>query len=201
MPSDEDVQRAQDLVCREGLKHLASACLNIERVKATLPSKRGQGFTIVSDAENAVQLQSLAVHLGQASLTLFDGSKSRPKEPPLAAKLRRQRVAKIAEFVSGIDIEPLNDREVRNRLIHVDEYMIMAALRDESWLIDISLSHREIFNAPGGMNYCRVYVFSEDKLLHLGAELDVGAAYDAGMAVLERFGWKLNREPDIPSSN
>jgi len=192
--SEEHIEQAQSRLLDEGLEHLSSACLNIERVRARAPDL-SKGFTTVSDAAMSAALQHLAIHLGQASLTLFDCSERRRSEDKCAYELRKSRAMTIAEFLADIDLSPLSDRRVRNRLIHVDEYMgSCGAMGEGVWLSNISLSHREAVKSKLPMHYCRVYIFAEDRLLHLGAEMDVKAAYDAGMTVLGRFGWELNRD-------
>jgi hypothetical protein len=142
--------------------------------------ERGPGY-FVNDGEMINALRRLVTNFGLASTILFDDGPKRTSENAGVYALRRDRVARVGALTSSIDTGIFAQRSIRNKFAHIDEYLAKAALRnDAGWLLNIGISHRDLVTGENGrLNYCRVYVFEEDKLLHLGEEFDVKEAYRA----------------------
>jgi hypothetical protein len=63
----------------------------------------------------------------------------------------------------------------------------------------VGLSHREAVSSATGFIFIRVYVFSDDTLLHLGKEFDVKRLYEASLLMADRVLKNLARSPTTPA--
>lgn len=180
----EDARRR---LLREGRNALAEATLAIEYIwsRRVPPDPDGGGY-LVSDGDMVTALRTLVMSFGLASTILFDGGARRRSENAGMFALRHDRVEHVRQLTADIDTAIFDQRSIRNKFAHVDEYLAKLLLRGPAnWIVDLGLSRREMirFNDAGG-NYCRVYIFDEERLLHLGEEFDVRQAYEAMTAVL-----------------
>jgi hypothetical protein len=48
--------------------------------------------------------------------------------------------------------------------------------------------------------HCRTYIFGEEKLLHLGAELDIRKVHSEALAILNAFGFEKTAKPAVELS-
>jgi hypothetical protein len=189
MPLSETVlDRAFGFLVDEG----AIALQQVVRATEYIWSRRrqdgppaGPGY-FVNDGQMINALRLLVTNFGLASTLLFDNGSRRSSESAGMFEIRMDRVTRVAALTSGFDSSIFSQRSIRNKFAHVDEHMAKALVRDDAgWLLNIGLSHRALVKGENDqLNYCRVYIFDEDKLLHLQEEFDVRRAYNASRQVL-----------------
>lgn len=172
------LDRSFSFLVDEGAIALHQVRRAIEYIWAQRRPERGVGY-FINDGEMINALRRLATNFGLSSMLLFDDGPKRSSENSQVFELRKDRIDRVRTLTSGIDTSIFAQRSLRNKFAHIDEYMEKAFLRnDAGWLINYGVSHRDLVKGENGkLNYCRVYIFEEDKLLHLGEEFDVKEAY------------------------
>lgn|GEM_PF-3501820 len=177
------------VLVKDGLIALQRTVDHIRELRQLRPPAPPTGGIILADPQIPQLLNDLCTQLGQACLLLFNDGPDRNAESKSDGQMRRERAATIRNACHGIDTAPLTDRKTRNRLVHVDEYLLKQSRAHQgSWLVDMAISSRSfIVTLPGESAYCRVYVSDEDKIYHLGSELDLAAVETAANEVLDCF--------------
>jgi hypothetical protein len=177
------------VLIKDGLIALRNTVAHIDELRRLRPPAQAIGGAILTDPRIPLLLHDLCSQLGQACQLIFDTGPNRGKELPADGEARRERAAFVRNACSGIDIGSLTDRRARNLLVHIDEHLLKQGRAHKGdWLVDMAISSRALMTTPdGGFAYCRVYVSDEDKLYHLGSELNLAAVEMAAIKVLERF--------------
>lgn len=176
------------MIVREGLAALAAAVATIDRLEALLPEMPADGYVIVSDPELPEVLLLACIYIGTAWKALFDAGVGETENWLKRAKKARHDW--VAGLLAGIDISPLSGLDIRNKMVHVEDHMLKVERRVQGpWTMSLGLSHREAFNTSADlqMKYCRVFIFSEGVLLHLGSEFNLYQYRDTAKAVIERL--------------
>ena len=176
------------MIVEEGLNALVAAVATIDRLEALLPEMPADGYVIVSDPELPEVLLLACIYIGTAWKALFDAGVGETESWLRRAK--RARYDWVAGLLTGIDISPLSGLDIRNKMVHVEDHMLKVERRVQGpWTMSLGLSHREAFNASADlqMKYCRVFIFSEGVLLHLGSEFNLYQYRDTAKAVIERL--------------
>ena len=176
---DRDISNTQNVILSQGSSALRTTVQKIDDLHSLVPP----------DAENAVFfdvrippiLQDLCYHAGLASTILFNNNKKQGfKETGNAYILRLERVEYVNNFCEeqSITTTTLTNRDIRNSLTHIDEKLGYFLTLEENvgWFVDFAATHRNKFLVPEGLTakYCRSYVSSEDRILHLDQELHLG---------------------------
>jgi hypothetical protein len=188
--SQAAVDRAFSLIAGEGFSYLQRVNSALETIWTKRPEKIDTGYLVVSDAIVAEALHDLVLSFGSVSTLLFDRGSQRRSENASVYKIRMDRTHRVADALKGIDTAIYQDRAIRNRHVHSDEYIAKAIVANPGTCVlqDIALSERSAFSSEVGLLYIRVYIFSEDKLLHLNAEFDVKRLYETNLLISERLG-------------
>jgi hypothetical protein len=94
----------------------------------------------------------------------------------------------VKSYASAVPVQVLSDRKIRNSLVHIDE-KLAAALRapKTGWFIDVAIGRRDQFSAAEhgiDIGFCRTYISSEDKILHLGNEISISDLRNEAVGIL-----------------
>ncbi len=183
------IDRANIMVIMEGINALTVAINHINQIESLLPEIPSKGYTIVPKGEIRPLLISTCVYIGAAWKALFDDGANEQKKWLKIEKKKRQ--SSVIKQLEGIDYEPLSGSVIRNKVVHIEDHILVSARKnpEASWLVDIGLSHREAVLPEHGhaMNYCRVFIFSEGTILHLGSELNLYEYRKTAKLVVERL--------------
>jgi hypothetical protein len=128
------------------------------------------------DPEIPPTLSDLGFQQGVASTILFNDAPKTSRENAASYKLRLDRLAYVKQRCAHIPHKVLANRKIRNSLVHVDEYLARELGKPNTgWMIDSAIGTRDQFAAPPGIEigFCRMYIASEDMLLHLGNEISI----------------------------
>ena len=184
---DEEISLTQNVILSQSSSALQATISRIDSL-AKLGPRTGNNVFLNYDVSPI--LQDLCSQAGIASSILFnEGNRSR-FESPLAYKLRIERVEYVKKLCDEQNFKPstLTDRELRNSLIHIDERLadILTAEKNVGWFIDNVTSIRNSFEPIEGIEikHCRSYIHNENKILHLGNELDLTELREECLAVL-----------------
>lgn len=179
---------ATRMIVQEGVDALAAAVATIDRLEAFLPEMPDKGYMIVSNREIPEVLLLTCIYIGTAWKALFDAGVGETDN-----WLRRAKKARhdwVAGLLTGIDVSPLSGLDIRNKMVHVEDHMLKVERRiNGPWTMSLGLSHREVFSTSADlqMKYCRVFIFSEGVLLHLGSEFNLYQYRDTAKAVISRL--------------
>jgi hypothetical protein len=175
---DRSISDAQNVIlshARDALHALIKRIATLRSLIASNPSQL-EDFYIHPDIPSA--LSDIAFQQGAASTILFNDSDQRGgREPVQAFDLRKLRNAYVQAQCGHLGLSILPDKDVRNKLTHMDEYLAVELERpDITWLIDIAIGRRDQFrpvNPRHSLGFCRSYIASEDIILHLGYEISL----------------------------
>lgn len=179
--------RANQMVIDEGLGSLETLISRIEELWAIRPPiQPAPEGSIVSDGRLPALIASICHEIGIASLCLFSRGRL---EARFDNNARVERAAFIDKKLHGIDLGALADRTVRNRLMHIDEWLPRAFRHDlgAPALQDLAITRRSMFaraDGNGEVVLIRVYVMEEDCIAHLGADLQLAAVHRAAKDAL-----------------
>lgn len=132
-------------------------------------------------------LSDLGFQQGLASTILFNADPRGSRENAKAYQLRLERLAYVQLHCAGAPTAVLSNRKARNALAHIDEYLVRELAKPHTgWMIDSAIARRDQFTAPPGITtaFCRMYISSEDVLLHLGQEIPLTNLRTEAKAVL-----------------
>lgn len=181
------ITRTQAHILLDGVGHLFTALHLIERIRARKPGIAPlAGPGPVGDLNLQMDLTLLCTEIGLASLCLFESGG--PRDAPAMRSAKQARADLIAKLLDAPTIDALRGRGMRNAMMHVDERMLkFASGHDEvAWTNDCSFYYRPVTARPEVvMSFNRAYIFSEDRLLHLGEELDFATYYNAGQLAMK----------------
>lgn len=125
-------------------------------------------------------LSDLCYQAGIAATILFKDGVQGSQESALAYKLRQERIQYVKNILRLNDFTPkvLIDKKVRNSLTHIDEKIpkLLSKESNVGWFVDAAMMNRDEFKPDKNIKvkFCRSYIHSENKILHLDLELDVG---------------------------
>lgn len=185
---DNEISTTQNVILSQGRSALRATIDRIDKLHGLVEESPLQNVGIHPDIPPTVS--NLCYQAGLASTILFEDGDQGHFESDRAYKLRQKRVKYVNEFCSSQGVEPslLLDREVRNSLTHIDERLadILTEEGGVGWFIDAAVRRRDEFEAPKEVEvrFCRSYVIEEDRILHLGQELDLGELRRECVAVL-----------------
>jgi hypothetical protein len=176
---DGEISSTQDIILSQGRSALVSTVDEIDNLHELV--KEGPLVNAsMKSPEIAVTLSNLCYQAGLASTILFEDGSQGHYESDTAHNLRMERIEYVRAFCSAEGIKPtvLKDREMRNSLTHIDERLADALTEKDGvgWFIDVAVKDRSAFTLPEGVDevrFCRSYISQEDKILHLGQELDL----------------------------
>jgi hypothetical protein len=147
--------------------------------------------------EIAPILSELCFHQGLASTILFDDSSKKQRESGTAFRLRKTRVEYVKGKCAALRLKVLTSRKIRNSMTHIDEYLADEMQRPKTgWMIDSAIGRRDQFTAKQhgiDVAYCRVFIASEDTLLHLGNEISLKQLREEATVVLATI-WSQTEE-------
>lgn len=184
---DDSVSTTQNILLTHGATSLVALIRKIDFLNHIISLSPTDN--IATHALIPETLSELFFHQGAASTMLFDDSPKRSKENARTHALRMERFEYVRKFCHDAGFKPsvLNDRVMRNTIVHTDEYL-ERALRSPNtgWLIDTAIISRDAFAPEKKMDvgYCRCFIVSEKTLLHLGAEASAQALREEAAAVL-----------------
>jgi hypothetical protein len=122
-------------------------------------------------------LSDLAFQQGLASTILFNDAPRGQRESSAAYKLRLSRLAYVRQKCANIPISVLTNRQIRNSLVHIDEYLVREMAKPKTgWLVDSAIARRDQFTAAQhgiDVAFCRTYISSEDVLIHFDNEISL----------------------------
>lgn len=198
----------------EAYRLATDLAIGIDAALALLPAPvPGSGFITVNHEVHRNLLQALGAASRLRGLCLDRGKSA--KQSPLEHKVHLRRAGWLREILSGIDLEPLRDTQVRHTLEHFDEYVDRAALQASSGTIsmpallpiDMALSTRDLLKqlAVGGeaptMYFVRVYISDEFRFINCGHEVDVRALRRSAAQISDRLGPLLGQEVEEEGSS
>ena len=176
---DKGIGLTQNVILSQAADALRAVVDRIRTLQALIASSPIQD-TYISPAIPGM-LSDLCYQAGLASTILFNNSSRGKKESALAFSLRKERLRYVQDLCASQNLQTpiLKDRSLRNALTHIDEHLADALTQDANvgWLIDSAIESRTQFSAPPGLcvGYCRSYIRSEDKIVHLDHELPLSA--------------------------
>lgn len=174
---DNDINLTQNVILTQGSSALIATIDRIEQLYNFIKSSPLTNAAI--DRGIAPILSDLCAQAGIAATILFHKGPKGRLESEVAYNLRMQRIQYVEKFCSEQSFIPktLTNREVRNSLTHIDERLADILTKDSNigWFIDTAIKKRDEFVAPNDISikFCRCYVISENKILHLDQELDL----------------------------
>lgn len=186
------------LVIWEGLMSLQTLIGQIDALESLTPTepvsaemRASGGGIMISEIGILEHCKGIGDALALASLTLFERGKLN------GSKDQRARAAKakvVDATCAGLDVSIFHDRKLRDRMVHVDEWIPRIARQhpDSPWVTGMGLTHRNmIFSGSDHVPviYNRTFIFDERKILHLGTELDLRTLRASAMAVINRLAW------------
>ena len=174
---DNDINLTQNVILTQGSSALIAT---IDRIEQLYNFIKGSPLTNAAiDRGIAPILSDLCAQAGIAATILFHKGPKGRLESDVAYNLRKQRIQYIEKFCTEQSFFPqtLTNREVRNSLTHIDERLADILTKDSNvgWFIDTAINKRDEFVAPKDIliKFCRCYIISENKILHLDQELDI----------------------------
>ena len=176
---DKGIGLTQNVILSQAADALRAVVDRIRTLQALIASSPIQD-TYISPAIPGM-LSDLCYQAGLASTILFNNSSRGKKESALAFSLRKERLRYVQDLCASQNLQTpiLKDRSLRNALTHIDEHLADALTQDANvgWLIDSAIESRTQFLAPRGVRvgYCRSYIRSEHKIVHLDKELPLSA--------------------------
>lgn len=185
----------------------------IDAALALVPTPEpGSGFITVNHDVNRRLMQALGAAARARALCL-ERAKGW-KQSPLEYKVHLRRAAWLRDLLEGIDLEPLEDAQVRNTLEHFDEYVDQAAIGAYSGEIsmpalvpvDMVLSDRHLLRqfAVGGEEpttyWVRVYISGEHRFINCGHEVDIAALRVTAVGIRDRLGEVLGERVEQEGS-
>lgn len=175
-------ERANDTLIFEAMHELITVAGEIDGLRAQRPPAPQVGGYMDATGGFGARTKRLCYALGQASTALFEDSALRNAADN---RERQRRMERVRGICAGIDIAPLADRAMRNRIVHFDEHLGRQFRRfpRSSMISNMGLSNRTMLRPEEGsfLLYSRVYIFEEDRLLHLDTELDLAAVRRAAV--------------------
>ncbi len=174
---DKDINLTQNVILTQGASALIATIDRIEQLHNFIKSSPLTNAAI--NRGIAPILSDICAQAGIAATILFHkGSKGR-LESEFAYLLRVQRIQYVEKFCTEQNFSPkiLTNRDVRNSLTHIDERLADILTKDSNigWFIDTAINSQDEFVAPKDITikFCRCYVISENKIMHLDQELDL----------------------------
>lgn len=149
-------------------------------------------------------INEICLHQGIASSILFNGSSQSQNENKYMYNLRMERFEYVKNFcsLSSIETPTLSNRQLRNQLVHIDEYLVKAMREPNTgWVIDSAHAYRDQFSAPNGLKigFCRCFIASEEIILHLKSEISIPSLWEEASATLAAvFGIPQKPAPQAP---
>lgn len=174
---DKNINLTQNVILTQGSSALRATIGRIEQLYNFIKASPLTNAAI--DSGIAPILSDLCAQAGIAATILFHKGPKGRLESEVAYNLRIERIQYIEKFCAKQSFIPqtLTNREVRNSLTHIDERLadILTKNSNVGWFIDSALNKRDEFIAPNNISikFCRCYVISENKILHLDQELDI----------------------------
>jgi hypothetical protein len=187
---DKTISSTQNVILCQAWVALDAVINRIDRLReliATYPNF----IDFYPHPEIPPTLSDLAFQQGLASTILFNDAPRGQRESSAAYKLRRSRLAYVKQKCGGIQISVLPNRQVRNSLVHIDEYLVRQMARPKTgWLVDSAIGRRDQFTAAHHgivVAFCRTYIASEDVLVHFDNEISLTELRREANEVRERF--------------
>lgn len=181
---DKSLSNTQNIILSQGRAALQALISHIDRVHDLWRSRLTENVSL--DNSISSTLFDICTQQGLASTILFD-EVVRSKENAAARALRSERVNYVKAETAKANIQVLNDRKVRNALVHMDEYLAVALRKPNTgWFIDMAVRSRSEFSPTSGINvdFCRCYIGAEDVILHLGHEIKLSAVRQEASDIL-----------------
>lgn len=180
------------MVIREGLISLNALVDHIDALEALAgdePVSSSRGGYLVSDPEIYKGCKSIGDSLALASLTLFERKKLENRKDQTA---RSEKGEAVDALCAGIDVSVFFDRQLRDRMVHIDEWIprMIRRFPDSPWVSGFGLTHRRLIGIGGSNSpiiYNRVFIFDEHRILHLEKELDIKALRRTCIQIIERM--------------
>lgn len=176
---DKNISATQNIILTQASSALLATIDRIDRLYSLM--KEGPLVnTSIHSAEIATILSDLCSQAGIAATILFNKGHKGRQESEIAYTLRLERVEYVQSLCSQQRFQPktLTNRKVRNSLTHLDERLadILTENPNVGWFIDSAISKRDEFTPESKeieVKFCRCYIISENKILHLDQELDI----------------------------
>lgn len=181
---------ASNMVADNGVYALDNAieCINKLENLLDLPLPDGR-MVVVNNPEIKTLILHTCLHIGTAWKSLFDNGQG--ETCSWLKKAKQMRFSEVMQHLEGIDISPLSGLDIRNKVVHFEDHILKTARRlpGTSWVADLGLSHRDAFKSKdeSDLTYCRVFIFTEGKLLHLGSEFDLYSYRAQAQMVVDRL--------------
>lgn len=174
---DKEINLTQNVILTQASSALVATVNRIDQLYRFIIG--GPLTNVAIDTGIAPILSDLCSQAGIAATILFNKGPKGRLESEVAYNLRLERKEYVEKFCTQQNFIPetLTNREVRNSLTHIDERLADILTKDSNvgWFIDTAINKRDEFVAPIGISikFCRCYIISENKVLHLDQELDI----------------------------
>ncbi len=201
---DRNISDTQNIILSQGKYALIAMCDKIFQLYEYL-----RAYTQLMDTyihpDIPQTLSEICLHQGIASSILFNDSEKTSKENTHTYNLRMERFKYVKNFCAAqnVTVNILSDKAVRNRLVHIDEYLAKQLSKPNTgWFIDSAVAFRDQFAAQNGaeLQFCRSFIASEEIILHFDKEISTRKLWEEACAVLAVvFGEQQNKQLLAPS--
>jgi hypothetical protein len=133
-------------------------------------------------------LTTIVIQQALAATILFRDEDRGKNEKPKAFAIRKERADYIGKKCTGLALDTLKNKKIRNSITHIDEYLAKELdVEQTGWFIDDVVSNREFLvsgSPTPNIAFCRCYVAGEDKLLNFGNEIVLSDLKNEALQVL-----------------
>lgn len=183
----------QDIIVEEGLRNVAEIVYLVDKLHRLADDLAGDELRITGSSEIPIAIIDLCNRQAFAYSCLFDSAKSRMKEPPPQRKLRLARVQAVQQRCGEADFPNLANKDVRNGLVHWDDYMLAAIMRGaaDRRIMNVAISSGEGIGVD--LEDCLlvlVYVRATDTVHVFDATLQLAALKAEAETILQCFGYE-----------
>ena len=176
--ADKSISLTQNVILSYARDAIHVVLRRIDRLHDLVKSSSIDNVFI--DPEIPPTLSDLGFQQGLASMILFNDARRTNSENAAAYNNRLERTAYVKKKCANISTAILGSRKIRNSLTHLDEHLVQALQKpNKGWFIDVAMIRRNEFEQEDKIKpkleigFCRTYIASEDKLLHLDNEISL----------------------------
>lgn len=195
---DKEISLTQNVIMSQGAAALSAMVARIDRL-CELLSFIPNLIAMYPHPEIPQALTEICMHQGIACSILFNDSVRANGESASKYAGRIARAKYVGDYTQGANLQILKSRAIRNRLVHIDEYLTSALdQKDCGWFIDVAIHTRDQFTSNDGIEvrFCRSLIVSEWMILHLGTEIHLPSLRnEAAMVLATVFGVEVPAPP------
>lgn len=149
--------------------------------------ERGPQFRgIIVDLNIPVLIRQLVSNIGIVYSCLFKDNDT--KDSGRTKICREQRRNYIDRTINGLNIIEFRNKNIRNKMDHLDFWIAKKLKSNQAAVIDLAISHSDLFNFEIDHIFYRVFVYDIQQIWHLDIELNVQKLRQETDFIIQRFG-------------